>query len=63
MAIDSAALVCVALVLDLDFVEVRVLIFVEELLEFNAAVALIFAGRTIGIGAEPLPAAPGEGAS
>ena len=52
-----------ALVLDLDFVEVRVLIFVEELLEFNAAVALIFAGRTIGIGAEPLPAAPGEGAS
>lgn len=59
----AACLVCVALVLDLDLVEVRVLILVEELLEFNAAVALIFAGRTIGIGAEPLPAAAGEGSS
>ena len=59
----AVCLVCVALVLDLDLVEVRLLIFVEELLEFNAAVALIFAGRTIGIGAEPLPAAAGEGSS
>jgi hypothetical protein len=59
----AVGLVCVALALDLDLVEVRVLIFVEELLEFNAAVALIFAARTIGIGVGPLPAAAGDGSS
>ena len=59
----SGCLGCVALLLDLDLVEVRVLIFVEELLEFNAAVALIFAARTIGIGAESLPVAAGEAPS
>ena len=59
----SGCLVCVALLLDLDLVEVRFLIFVEELLEFNAAVALIFASRTIGIGAESLPTTAGEAPS